>query len=64
MNKVVDTINHAPHTLKHAMDASSAGIAGTAFFTDFMPAVAVTLSVIWLGIQVYTWVINKGWRKK
>jgi len=64
MNRVTDAINHTPGTLKHVMDAGSAGIAGTAFFSDFMPAVAVTLSVIWLSIQVYTWIVNKGWRKK
>lgn len=64
MNKVIETLNHTPVVVKVGADVGAMGIAGTAFFTDVMPAVAVTLSALWLCLQIYTWVVNKNWRRK
>lgn len=64
MNRILDTLNHTPIVVKAGVDVGAIGIAGTAFFTDIMPAVAVSLSVLWLCLQIYTWVVNKKWRLK
>ena len=64
MNKLIDHLNSTPIAIKAGVDIGAMGVAGTAFFTDVMPAVAVTLSVLWLCLQIYTWVINKNWRRK
>lgn len=64
MNRILDTLNHTPMAIKAGADIGAIGIAGTAFFSDIMPAVAVTLSVLWLCLQIVTWVVNKNWKKK
>ena len=64
MNKIIDQLNSTPIVVKAGVDIGAISVAGTAFFTDIMPAVAVTLSVLWLCLQIYTWVVNKNWRRK
>ena len=64
MNKLTDTINHAPVAVKQIADAGAFGLAWGAFFTDVVPAIAATLSVIWLSLQIYSWVVNKKWVKR
>ena len=58
-----DKLYQVAPILKHGVDAGAAGIAWTAFFTDIMPAIAVTLSVIWISLQIFTWVLHKKWRE-
>lgn len=33
-------------------------------FANIIPPLVGLVSLVWLGIQIFTWVINKGWRKK
>jgi len=63
MNKLLDQLNHTPIIIKAGADIGAISVAGTAFFTDVMPAVAVTLSVLWLSLQIFTWIVNKKWRR-
>ena len=64
MNRVVDTLNHTPMGVKATMDGAAAGIAWVGFFTDFLPIVATALSIVWLCLQIYTWFVNKKWKRK
>lgn len=63
MNKVIDSINHTSTTTKAVADVGAIGIAWGAFFTEVVPAVASVLSVVWLSLQIYSWAINKRWKK-
>lgn len=63
MSKVTEIINHTPIAVKAVGDVAAAGVGVTAFFTSIMPNVLVVLSVVWLILQIYTWVINKKWIK-
>lgn len=63
-HKVSDAVEHIPQAAKLIADAGAIGIAWGAFFTDVVPAIASLLSVVWLTVQLYTWVINKRWRRK
>jgi hypothetical protein len=64
MGKVVDTIEHLPTAVKVGGDGIAATVAGMAFFTDVMPNIIVIMSFIWFSMQMYTWVINKRWRRE
>jgi len=48
---------------KTATNAGAAGVAWLSIFSDIMPTVAVTLSSIWIILQIYSW-IEKRWFKK
>ena len=41
--------------VKHGADASAAAVALGSFF-ELLPPVAALLSVIWLSIQIFSWV--------
>lgn len=64
MNRVIDTINNTPVGVKAGLDLGAVGLAWGSFFTETLPVVATGLSIVWFFLQIYTWVVNKRWRKK
>jgi hypothetical protein len=64
MSKIIEQLNHTPIAIKAGADGVAISVAGTAFFTDIMPAIAITLSVLWLSLQIFTWFANKKWQNK
>lgn len=63
LHQVANAVEHMPTTIKIGGDVGAAGVAGFAFFTDIMPNVIVVMSFIWFAMQMYTWIINKRWRR-
>jgi hypothetical protein len=47
--------------VKHVMDAISYAVV-VGVLAEVLPVIAATLSIIWLGMQMYDWIENK--RKK
>lgn len=46
---------------KHLVDTGAAlGIAGT--LLGWLPMMAAALGIIWYGMQIYSWVVNKKWK--
>lgn len=33
-------------------------------WTHVLPDAAALATLIWVGLQVYTWIVNKGWKPK
>jgi len=64
MNRIIETVNQTPTSLKAALDVGFVGLAWGSFFTEVMPLIATGLSVIWFSLQIYAWVVNKRWKKK
>jgi len=31
---------------------------------NYLPSAAAGLTLIWLGLQIYTWIINKNWKPR
>lgn len=63
MNRVIEAVNHTHPAVKIVADVGAVGFAWGAFFTNIVPLIATTLSVVWLTLQIYTWFINKKWIK-
>lgn len=63
MDKITEAIQHTHPVIKHSADVGAAGIAWGALFTEYVPNIAAVLSITWLGMQIYSWVINKRWRR-
>jgi hypothetical protein len=51
------------HTLYHAIDWVAVGIT-IAAIAGWAPPAAALMSIIWLGMQATTWIVNKGWQRK
>lgn len=57
----------APHSDFHNVILALDGIAVLivpAVFLKILPVVATTFTVIWLGMQMWTWIINKKWKRR
>ena len=63
MNRVIDSLNQTPVGVKAGMDISAVGLAWGSLFIEALPVLASGLSVIWLGLQIYAFIVNKKWRK-
>lgn len=55
MSKVVETIKHAPASVKVVADTGAISVGLSSFFTDVVPAIASVLSVVWLLLQIYAY---------
>lgn len=64
MNRIVEVMNSMPQHIHNAGHAGAAGAAWLSFLTDILPIVATVLSIMWFGLQIYAWVVNKSWKKK
>ena len=64
MNKVLDSINHAPVAAKATLDVGAVSLAWVSMLTDHLPQLASLLSVIWLSLQIYAWFATKRWKRK
>lgn len=64
MSKIVAFIEQIPNAVKHVTDIGAIGVAWGAFFTNVVPAIAAMLSVIWLSLQIYSYIVNKKWKNK
>ncbi len=40
------------------------GSIGLGALTGILPPLAAGLTVVWVALQIYTWFINKGWKRK
>lgn len=49
-------------TTKHVVDVAAAANAFAAF-VGWLPSIAAALSIIWLGLQIWTWWRLKSWVK-
>lgn len=50
-----------PH--KPFLDWSAVGVAAGAWL-DHLPSIAAAFSIIWLGLQIYDWVVKRIFRSK
>jgi hypothetical protein len=49
-----------PH-VRTAVDIAAGGTA-LASVLGWLPPIASVFSIVWLGMQIFTWVRRKGWR--
>lgn len=42
---------------KHSVDVGAAAVAGASIM-EYLPPIAATLSIIWLSIQIGTWLVK------
>ena len=62
-----DSINQIPHAVKLGLDAAAVSVAGASFFTEFthfLSQALVILTFIWVSMNIYTWIVNKKWKKQ
>ncbi len=52
---------HGPVT--HAVDWAAVGVV-VASSLGWLPPLATALSIIWFGMQMYAWLVNKNWKRK
>jgi len=64
MNKLIENINNTPLSLKVGIDVGAIGLAWGSFFIEALPVVASVLSIVWFILQIWTWVVNKRWKRK
>lgn len=48
-------------SVKYFLDLASYAVAG-GVIAQVLPVAATLLSVIWLGLQIFTWFRRKGWQ--
>lgn len=56
-----------PHVLGPSHDHVASAISAASVLgvlSGWLPPLAALGAVIWYGILIYTWVVNKGWRPK
>ena len=46
-----------------AVDALSFGTV-IATIAGWLPPIAALFSIVWLGMQMYVWIVNKKWRSR
>ena len=56
-------MEQAQQVAKPAADVTSIGIAGGALL-GYLPPIAAGLSIVWMGLQIYSWVINERYKKE
>ena len=52
-----------PNTVEDAVCNVVALVVTVATIADWLPPIAALFSIVWLGMQMATWIINKRWRR-
>lgn len=55
-----DILNQIIIGVKHLLDAAAAFITIGAL-VQYLPPAAAALSMVWVSIQIFTWVRRRGW---
>jgi hypothetical protein len=50
------------HQIRTTIDIAAGGTA-LAAVVGWLPPIAALLSIVWIGIQIFTWVRHQGWRR-
>ena len=51
------------HPVSLGGDVAAAALIPAAYF-GILPPIAAGLTIIWIGLQILTWVVNKGWKPR
>jgi len=62
MERITEQMGNAPHVAKIIADTGAVSVGIGSFFTDVIPVVASLLSIVWLSLQIFTWVAKKKWK--
>jgi len=62
MERITAQMGNAPHVEKIIEDTGAVRVGIGSFFTDVIPVVASLLSIVWLSLQIFTWVAKKKWK--
>lgn len=55
--------NHMPVRVLDPLAIGAAGVSVTHLLPALLSEGAATLSIVWLGLQMYVWIRDKKWRR-
>jgi len=56
-------VNQRLEHVKSLVDWSAVAV-GIGVFADVLPKIVGVFTLIWLGMQMWTWLVNKSWRRE